>query len=206
MQFCCIVCAYKKGIKKLDYISQNQITQLLQDLSKGDKDALNKLLPIIYSQVKKIASRYLSNEYEKRTIQTTELVHEAYLKLFGQKKLSLENRKEFFGVVANVMRQILVDNARKRNATKRGNDKTKISLDKAAIIGSEYSQEILILNDALIKLDLFDKRLSSIVELRYFAGMTIAETAEILSVSPNTVKRDWTLAKAWLYKEIENEN
>jgi RNA polymerase sigma factor (TIGR02999 family) len=188
----------------LDSAPQHKITQLLQDLSNGDKEALNKLLPIVYKQVKKIASKYLSSEYEKRTIQTTELVHEAYLKLFGQKKLSLENRKEFFGVVANVMRQILVDNARKRNAVRRGNDNTKISLDKAAVISSEYSQEILVLNDALIKLDLFDQRLSSIVELRYFAGMTIAETAEILSVSANTVKRDWTLAKAWLYKEIEN--
>jgi RNA polymerase sigma factor (TIGR02999 family) len=189
----------------VDLISQNKITQLLQDLNKGDKEALNKILPIVYKQVKKIAARYLGSEYEKRTIQTTELVHEAYLKLFGQKKLSLENRREFFGVVANVMRQILVDNARKRNAVRRGNNITKISFEKAADLSSENSEEVLILNDALIKLDLFDKRLSSIVELRYFAGMSIAETAEILSVSTNTVKRDWTLAKAWLYKEIENE-
>jgi RNA polymerase sigma factor (TIGR02999 family) len=187
-------------------IPKHKITQLLQDLSNGDKEALNKLLPIVYKQVKKIAARYLANEYEKRTIQTTELVHEAYLKLIGQKQLSLENRKEFFGVVANVMRQILVDNARKRNAVRRGNNITKISFEKATVLSSENSEEVLMLNDALIKLDLLDKRLSSIVELRYFAGMTIAETAEILSLSRNTVNRDWTLAKAWLYKEIANDN
>ena len=190
----------------MDSGPQNQITELLYELSNGDKEALNKLLPLVYKQVKKIASRYLSSEHQKRTIQTTELVHEAYLKLIGQKELSLESRKEFFSAVANVMRQILVDNARKRNAARRGEGQTKISLEKAAVISSEYNEEILTLNDALVKLNLFDERLSTIVELRYFTGMTIAETAEILSVSPNTVKRDWSLAKAWLYKEIENNN
>ncbi len=190
----------------MDIVPPNQITRLLEDLSNGNKEALNELLPIVYKQVKKIAAKYLSNEYSNRTIQTTELVHEAYLKLFGQKNLSLENRKEFFSVIANVMRQILVDNARKRNAVKRGNDKTKVSLEKAAVLSSEYDTEILVLNDALLKLEVFDKRLSMIVELRYFVGMTIAETANILSVSPNTIKRDWTLAKAWLYKEIESNN
>ncbi len=190
----------------MDSEPQYQVTQLLYELSNGDKEALNKLLPLVYRQVKKIASRYLSNEYKKRTIQTTELVHEAYLKLIGQKEISLESRREFFGAIANVLRQILVDNARKRNAARRGEGQTKISLEKVAVISPEYDEEILTLNDALIKLNSFDKRLSSIVELRYFTGMTIAETAEILSVSPNTVKRDWNLAKAWLYKEIENNN
>ncbi len=185
---------------------RSQITELLYELSNGDKEALNKLLPIVYKQVKKIASRYLSNEHQKRTIQTTELVHEAYLKLIGQEELSLESRREFFCAVANVMRQILVDNARKRNAVKRGEGQPKLSLEKAAVLGSEYSEEILTLNEALIKLNMFDKRLSTIVELRYFTGMTIAETAEILSVSTNTIKRDWSLAKAWLYKEIETNN
>ncbi len=190
----------------MDYGPQYQVTQLLYELSNGDKEALNKLLPLVYKQIKKIASKYLSSEHKKRTIQTTELVHEAYLKLIGQKELTLESRRDFFSAVANVMRQILVDNARKRNAARRGEGQTIISLEKAAYIGSEFSEEILTLNDALIKLNLFDKRLSTIVELRYFTGMTIAETAEILSVSPNTVKRDWSLAKAWLYKEIENNN
>jgi RNA polymerase sigma factor (TIGR02999 family) len=190
----------------MDSSPRHQVTQLLYELSNGDKEALNKLLPLIYKQVKKIASRYLNSEYQKRTIQTTELVHEAYLKLVGQKELTLESRREFFSAIANVMRQILVDNARKRNAARRGSGQTKISLEKVGTISSEYSEEILTLNDALIKLNSFDERLSTIVELRYFTGMTIAETAEILSVSPTTIKRDWSLAKAWLYKEIESNN
>jgi RNA polymerase sigma-70 factor, ECF subfamily len=113
---------------------------------------LDKLLPIVYKELRKIASKYLSNEYKKRTIQTTELVHEAYLKLIGQKKLTLQNREHFFWIVARSMRQILVDNARKRNAVKRGSGKTKISLDKAYVISPD-DDEILVLNEALIKLD-----------------------------------------------------
>jgi RNA polymerase sigma factor (TIGR02999 family) len=187
-------------------IPKNQITQLLQKINDGDAESLNRLLILVYNEIKKIASKYLAGEYSKRTIQTTELVHEAYLKLIGQKNLSLENRKHFFSAVANSMRQILVDNARKRNALKRGLGKTKISLDKAAIITSEKDEEILSLNEALIKLDSFDERLSRIVELRFFTGLTIEETAEILSISPTTVKRDWNVAKAWLYREIENNN
>ena len=187
----------------MDSEPQYQVTQLLYELSNGDKEALNRLLPLVYKQVKKIASRYLSNEYQKRTIQTTELVHEAYLKLIGQKEISLESRREFFSAIANVLRQILVDSARKRNAARRGEGQTKISLEKVSVISPEYDEEILTLNDALIKLNSFDKRLSSIVELRYFTGMTIAETAEILSVSPNTVKRDWNLAKAGYIKKLK---
>ncbi|MEJ2613788.1 MAG: ECF-type sigma factor, partial [Ignavibacteriaceae bacterium] len=118
----------------MDKIPQNQITGLLHKLSEGENDAMDKLLPIVYKELRKIASKYLSNEYKKRTIQTTELVHEAYLKLIGQKKLSLQNREHFFRIVAKSMRQILVDNARKRNAVKRGSGKTKISLEKAYAI------------------------------------------------------------------------
>ncbi len=188
----------------MNKIPKNQITHLLQRVNEGDQEALNNLLKLVYDEVKKIASRYLSNEYGKRTIQTTELVHEAYLRLVGNKNLSLENRKHFFGSIANSMRQILVDNARQRNAIKRGSGKTKITLDKVAVFSSEKDEEILTLNDALTKLDSFDSRLCKIVELRFFTGLTIEETAEILSISPATVKRDWRLAKAWLYKEMEN--
>ena len=188
----------------MNNIPKNQITHLLQRVNDGDQEALNNLLKLVYDEVKKIASKYLSNEYKRRTIQTTELVHEAYLRLVGNKNLSLENRKHFFGSIANSMRQILVDNARQRNAVKRGSGKTKITLDKVAVLSSEKDEEILALNDALTKLDSFDKRLSRIVELRFFTGLTVEETAEILSISPATVKRDWRLAKAWLYKEMEN--
>ena len=118
----------------MNKIPKNQITQLLQKVNDGDQEALNNLLKLVYDEVKKIASKYLSNEYKRRTIQTTELVHEAYLRLVGNKNLSLENRKHFFGSIANSMRQILVDNARQRNAVKRGSGKTKISLDSVSVI------------------------------------------------------------------------
>lgn len=190
----------------MDKIPKNQITQLLQKISKGNYEALDNLLPMVYNELRKIASKYLNSEYKKRTIQTTELVHEAYLKLIGQKKLSLENRVHFFRAVAKSMRQILVDNARKRNAVKRGSGKTKISLDNAAVISPQSDDDILALNEALTKLDSFDERLSRIVELRFFTGLTIKETAELLSVSETTVKRDWNFARAWLYREIENNN
>lgn len=188
----------------MNKIPKNQITQLLKKVNDGDQQALNQLLELVYNEIKKIASNYLGGEYKKRTIQTTELVHEAYLKLIGQKNLSLENRKHFFGTIANSIRQILVDNARQRNAAKRGSGKTKISLEKVAAISIEIDEEILALNDALTKLDSFDERLGKIVELRFFTGLTVEETAEILSISPTTVKRDWRFAKAWLYNEIEN--
>ncbi len=186
----------------MDKIPKNQITQLLQRVSDGDKESLNSLLELVYKEIKKIASKYLQNEYRNRTIQTTELVHEAYLRLIGQQNLSLENRKHFFGSIANSIRQILVDNARQRNAVKRGSGKTKISLDEAVLIAPETDEELISLNDALVKLDSFDERLSRIVELRFFTGLTVEETAEILSISPTTVKRDWRLAKAWLYREM----
>ncbi len=190
----------------MDKIPSNQITQLLQSISQGDVKAMDKLLPIVYNELRKLASKYLGAEYGKRTIQTTELVHEAYLKLIGQEHLSLENRKHFFGAAANSMRQILVDNAKRRNAVKRGSGKSNVTLDKAELISVENDDEIIALNDALLKLDSFDNRLSKIVELRFFTGLTIEETAELLSISPTTVKRDWNLARAWLYREIENNN
>lgn len=185
---------------------KNQITILLQRINAGDQKALDKLLPLVYGELRKLASKYLAGEYKKRTIQTTELVHEAYLKLIGQQNLSLENRKHFFGAAANAMRQILVDNARKKKAIKRGRGKTKVPLDKAIALSAEDDENILALNEALLKLDTFDNRLCKIVELRFFTGLTIEETAEILSVSATTVKRDWGLAKAWLYREIESNN
>lgn len=187
-------------------IPKDKITLLLHSVNDGDQEALNKLINLVYSEVKKIASNYLGAEYKKRTIQTTELVHEAYIRLIGQNNLSLENRRHFFGSMANAMRQILVDNARHKKAIKRGSGKTKISLDKIAVITQETDEEMLALNDALSKLEAFDSRLSRIVELRFFTGLTVEETAEILSISPTTVKRDWKLAKAWLYREMESGN
>lgn len=186
-------------------LPQNQITILLQKIKDGDQKAFDELLPLVYDELKKLASKYLRSEYGKRTIQTTELVHEAYIKLAGQSNASLENRKHFFGAAANSMRQILVDNARKRNAFKRGSGETKLSLDDVSFISAENDEEILNLNEALIKLESFDERLCKIVELRFFTGLTIEETSEVLSVSSTTIKRDWNLAKAWLYREINKK-
>ena len=183
----------------------NNITRLLQEL-KENHNALESITPILYNELRVLASKYLRGEYGKRTIQTTELVHEAYLKLIGGTDLSLENRRDFFCIAANSMRQILVDNSRKRNAAKRGGGATKIYLDEAPAISAEINDEILALDEALSRLAIFDKRLCRVVELKYFSGLQIEEIAEALSVSPTTVKRDWSLAKAWLYRELEKMN
>ena len=178
------------------------VTQLLVDINKGDSEAMHLLLPLVYNELRRLASKYLKAEYSKRTIQTTELVHEAYIRLVGNINLSLQNRGHFFGVAANSMRQILVDRARKRSAIKRGEANANISLDDALFISDEKSEEIIALDESLKKLEMFDERLSKIVELRFFAGFTIEETAEILNISPATVKREWSTAKAWLYKSM----
>ncbi len=183
-------------------MSSRNVTQLLVDFNKGDNDAIHLLLPLVYNELRRLASKYLKAEYSKRTIQTTELVHEAYIRLVGDENLSLQNRGHFFGVAANSMRQILVDRARRRQAIKRGEDKNNLSLDDVLFISDEKNEEILALDESLKKLEMFDERLSKIVELRFFAGFTIEETAEILNISPATVKREWSTAKAWLYKAM----
>ena len=183
--------------------SNTEITILLNELQSGNKETINKILPIVYNELRQLASKYLNKEYSNRTIQTTELVHEAYLKLIGSTDISWQNRAHFFGIAANAMRQILVDNARKRNANKRGEGKDKISLDEAPTISVQTDEQILALDEALKKLEIVDGRSCKIVELRYFSGLTIEETAEFLEISPATIKRDWNFAKAWLYREIQ---
>ncbi len=183
-------------------MTNRNVTQLLVDLNKGDNEAMHLLLPLVYNELRRLASKYLKAEYSQRTIQTTELVHEAYIRLVGNENLSLQNRGHFFGVAANSMRQILVDRARKRSAIKRGEANPNVSLDDALFISDEKSEEIIALDESLKKLEMFDERLSKIVELRFFAGFTIEETAEILNLSPATIKREWSTAKAWLYKSM----
>ncbi|MCB0742275.1 MAG: sigma-70 family RNA polymerase sigma factor [Ignavibacteriales bacterium] len=178
------------------------ITQLLNSASGGDNFALDKILPLVYNELRKISSKYLRDEYRQHTLQTTELVHEAYLKLIGTQDLSWESRAHFYGIAAKSMRQILVDYARKRKSQKRGNGKTLFSLDEANIILGESEDQLLNLNEALTKLEGLEERSCKIVELRFFSGLTIEETAEVLNVSVATVKRDWQFAKAWLYREI----
>ena len=176
---------------------------LLDNLSRGDNSSLNKFLPLVYNELRNIASSYLRNEYENRTLQTTELVHEAYEKLLGNQNISWNNKAHFFGIAANAMRQILVDLARKRKSLKRGGNHIRVSLYDGLVIVDERDEKLLALDDALTHLESFDSRLSKIVELRYFSGLTIEETAEAMSISPSTIKREWNLAKAWLFRELK---
>lgn len=183
---------------------EKNITLLLESCSNGNKNAVNELLPIVYNELRKISSKYLHDEYRNHTLQTTELVHEAYIKLVGGQEINWQNRAHFFGIAANSMRQILVDYARKRNSQKRGEGKTHVSLDDAEDMIFSSEEDIIALDEALKKLEAIEERSSKIVELRYFSGLTIEETANVLNISPATAKRDWNFAKAWLYREIAN--
>ncbi len=185
--------------------SRTHVTDLLVDWSKGDQEALNKLLPLVYDELRRLASRYLRHERPGHTLQTTALVHEAYLKLVDQKYSNLQNRVEFFAVAAQVMRHILVDFARSRRAFKRGGDYCRLSLDEAVISSEEKDPDLLTLNEALNSLAAIDPQQSRVVELRVFGGLTVEEAAEALEVSPRTVKREWSMAKAWLHKQIRNQ-
>lgn len=185
--------------------SPQNITLLLEECVSGKKAAINELLPLVYNELKRISSKYLHDEYRSHTLQTTELVHEAYIKLVGGQEINWQNRAHFFGIAANSMRQILVDHARKRNSQKRGEGKTHLSLDNAEEIAFQSDEDIIELDDAMKKLEAFDPDLSKVVELRFFAGLNVEETAKILNLSASTVKREWSLAKAWLFRELGKE-
>lgn len=185
--------------------SAKDVTDLLNDLSKGDQNALNQLMPLVYDELRRLASRYLRHERRGHTLQTTALVHEAYLKLVEQKHASWENRIQFFAAAAQVMRHILVDYARSRRAFKRGGDFCRLSLDEAVLSSKEKDADLLTLNEALNSLAAIDIQQSRVVELRVFGGLTVEETAEALGVSPRTVKREWSMAKAWLHKKMKDQ-
>jgi len=177
------------------------VTKLLVDVRAGDQSALNSLLPLVYDELRKIASSYLSREQSRQTIQTSDLVHEAYLRL-ADADVSWQNRAHFFGIAARSMRQILVDYARRKNAGKRGGGMTRVSLtDNVLLVEDDFSR-LLMLDDALGRLEQVDPRLCRVVELRYFSGLTVDETAEALGISPRTVENDWNLARAWLFRTM----
>ena len=177
------------------------MTKLLVDVRAGNQSALNSLLPLVYDELRKIASSYLSREHSRQTIQTSDLVHEAYLRL-ADADVSWQNRAHFFGIAARSMRQILVDYARRKNAGKRGGDLTRVSLTENVLVVDDDFSRLLMLDDALGRLEQVDPRLCRVVELRYFSGLTVAETAEALGVSPRTVENDWNLARAWLFRTM----
>lgn len=183
----------------------HQVTELLAAWSHGDKEALDKLMPLVYDELRRLARQHMRRERAGHTLQTTALVNEAYMRLVDQRRAQWQNRAQFFGVAARLMRRILVDHARSRNRLKRDGDAHRISLDEAATVSQEQSTDLLALHEALKKLETMNERMGRIVELRFFGGLSIEETAEVMKVSPGTVMKDWTFAKAFLHEAISNE-
>ncbi len=180
----------------------NEITEQLIAWRNGDEAALDALIPAVYQELRRMADHYLRAENPGHSLQPTALVHEAYLRLIDQTKVDWQNRAHFFGVAAQMMRRILVDHAKAKHRVKRGGTAPKVSLDETMNLSSERAVELVALDDALNVLHELDERKSRIVELRYFGGLTVDETAQVLGVSDKTVMRDWNLAKAWLYQQL----
>jgi RNA polymerase sigma factor (TIGR02999 family) len=182
--------------------SRGEVTRLLAAWSGGDPGALDALIPLIYGELRTLAARSLSRESAGHTLQPTAVVHEAYLRLVDQKRATWKNRNHFFAVAAQTMRRLLVDHARRRNARKRGGSPTRIALEKAGAAVTPPETDVLALDRALEKLAALDAHQAKVVELRYFGGLTLDETAEVLGTSPSTVSRAFRLARAWLYREL----
>ena len=180
----------------------HDVTLLLQDWCRGERDALDKLIPLVYDELRRIAHRYMARERPGRTLQTTALVNEAYMRLIDAGRVQWEARTQFFGVAAKLMRRILVESARARSSKKRGGDAHKLVLDEAAVVGPQRDDDFVALDDALNALAAVDPRAAQVVELRFFGGLTADETANVLKVSPDTVLRDWKMAKVWLLREL----
>jgi RNA polymerase sigma factor (TIGR02999 family) len=180
----------------------NEVTRLLQEWKSGDTKALDALLPLVYKELRCVARSQLRKERPDHTLQSAALVHEAYLRLVGLNPPQWESRAHFFAIAAQLMRQILVDYARRRRATKRGGTVCKISVENAAMLSRQDDVEVLALDDALHSLAKLDARQGRVVELRFFAGLSLEEISAVLEIAPATVQRDWTAARAWLYREI----
>ena len=182
--------------------SPHEITQLLAEWGEGNQSALDKLYPLVYNELRRLAHGYLRRERKGHTLQTTALINEAYLRLVDQKNVHWANRLHFFGISAQIMRRILIDHARLHAYAKRGGGAQKVSLDEIAIVAVERASNLLLLDDALNRLAKIDPRRSHVVELRYFGGLNNEEIAGVLKISENTVTRDWNMARAWLYQEL----
>jgi RNA polymerase sigma factor (TIGR02999 family) len=179
-----------------------EITEMLRAWSGGDREVLEKVIPVVYDELHRLAARHMARERPGHILQTSALVNEAYLRLSEQKNVYWQNRSQFFAIAARMMRRILVDKARKQKFAKRGGGALQVSLTEAAAKADEPSADVLALNEALIALEELDLQQSRVVELRFFGGLTIPETAEALNISVDMVKREWSTAKAWLYREI----
>ena len=189
----------------MELSGSREITRLLQAWSQGDQRALDELTPYVYKELHRVAHRYMSREPRGHTLQTAALINEAYVRLIDSGDMNWQNRAQFFGVCARLMRQILIDFARSRLSKKRGRNVQCISLDESLEVSVEPRADLVALNDALNRLAAIDPRKSQVVELRFFGGLSIEETGEVLKVSPGTVMRDWRLAKAWLLREMSGQ-
>ena len=181
------------------------ITELLASYGRGDKESLDRLMPIVYEELRRQAARYLRREQPGNTLQTTALIHEAYVRLVDQRNTQWQNRAHFFGIAAQMMRRILVDHARAKKRVKRGGSEIRISLSDATVAAKEQDLDVVALDAALERLALIDEQQSRVVELRFFSGLSVEETAEVMGISKSTVKRDWSMAKAWLHRELSGE-
>jgi RNA polymerase sigma-70 factor (ECF subfamily) len=185
-----------------EHADSRDVTQLLSDWQGGDQQAFDRLMPLVYDELRRVARARLRLEREDHTLQTTALVHEAYVRLVDLDRMTLRDRVHFFAMASRLMREILVDHARRRRAGKRGGGADRISLQDAEPLADGQSIDLLALDDALTQLGMFDNRLCRVVELRFFGGLSIAETAAVLKVSDATVERDWVVAKAWLHRRL----
>ncbi len=186
--------------------SLQDVTGLLLEWQEGDEAALDKLTPLVYDELRRIAHRYMQQERDGHTLQTTALVNEAYVRLVGGQRIEWQNRAHFYGVVGQVMRHVLIDHARRRGYAKRGGDAQQVSFENGDIMSTERAAELVALDEALDQLTKLDPRKARVVELRYFGGLSLEETANVLEISVMTVRRDWRAAKAWLYRALNVEN
>jgi RNA polymerase sigma-70 factor, ECF subfamily len=187
-------------------LPEPDVTALLVEIANGNQAAQEKLVPLVYDQLKRLARRYMRRERAGHTLQTTALVHEAYLKLVGQHSPHWQGRAQFYGIAAQLMRRILIDHARRRLREKRGGTQVILPLEEGLAFTPEHSEDLLKLDEALDRLSKLDPRQGRIVELRFFGGLSVEETSRFLNLSPITVKRDWAVAKVWLYGELRPDH
>ena len=184
--------------------TSHEVTELLLAWSEGDQGALDRLVPLVYAELHRLAKSYMRKEQAEQTLQTTALIHEAYLRLIDVSQVQWQNRAHFFGVAAHLMRQILVKAARERGAQKRGGDAQQVSLDEALLVSQGEDEDLVAIDEAVSALAEFDARKAQVVELKYFGGLEYDEIASHLNISVVTVQRDWTFSKAWLYSELQS--
>jgi RNA polymerase sigma-70 factor, ECF subfamily len=187
-------------------LPQEDITATLLEMSAGDENAAAKLLPYVYDELRRLAAGYLRRERPDHTLQPTALVHEAYLRLIDQTRADWKNRAHFYAVASEMMRRILVDHARKHHAAKRGGNETRISLDEAISFPRDVEMEVMAVDEALMDLSRLDPQQGRVVELRFFGGLTLDETAEVMAISRSTVQREWNMAKSFLYNQLSKQN